>query len=204
MTVLIVDYGMGNLYSVSRALENLGAAVQISSDPSDIANVDRIILPGVGSFGSAMARLRERGWIDPIIRAVTDDRLPFLGICLGMQLLAERGREGADTEGLGLIRGCVVRLQPRVATERVPHVGWNNVRLRCDNPLFSGIAQESDFYFVHSYCMELEDNADCLADTDYCGGFAAAVHRENVFGVQFHPEKSAVTGELILKNFIQL
>ena len=204
MTVLVVDYGMGNLHSVSRALESLGAVVQVSSDPVAIANAERVVLPGVGSFAAAMSKLHERGWVEPLRRAAVDDHLPFLGICLGMQLLAERGVEGTEVEGLGLVAADVVRLEPRTSLERVPHVGWNDVKLLRDDPMFTGVAQGSDFYFVHSYRMKLREEGDCIAEAEYCGGFPVAVRRDNVVGVQFHPEKSSRVGMRVLQNFVTL
>lgn len=202
MTVLVVDYGVGNLHSVSRALENLGCSVNVSADPRAIRDAERVILPGVGSFAEAMSRLHSQGWVEPLRRAVKDEDVPILGICLGMQLLADRGFEVKEVEGLGLIPGKVVRLEPRDPNERVPHVGWNEVIQRGEDPLFAQVAQGADFYFVHSYRMVLDDDADTVAESDYCGGFPAAIRRRNVFGVQFHPEKSSHAGIRLLRNFV--
>lgn len=203
MTVLVVDYGVGNLHSVSRALENLGCNVNMSADPKSIQEAERIVLPGVGSFAEAMARLHEQGWVEPLRRAVKEENIPILGICLGMQLLADRGFEMKEVEGIGLIRGKVVRLEPRNSNERVPHAGWNEVTQRHEDPLFAQVPQGADFYFVHSYRVVLEDDADTLAESDYCGGFPAAIRRKNVFGVQFHPEKSSHAGLRLLRNFVE-
>jgi imidazole glycerol-phosphate synthase subunit HisH len=201
MTVLVVDYGVGNLHSVSRALENLGCSVNVSANPDDIRSAERIVLPGVGSFAEAMAKLNERGWVEPIRHAVRNEEIPILGICLGMQLLGDRGFEVREVEGLGLIPGKVVRLEPRDPSERIPHVGWNDVT-HADDPLFSAVPQNADFYFVHSYRIVLEDDGDCIGRSDYCGGFPAAIRRKNTFGVQFHPEKSSHAGIRLLRNFV--
>ncbi len=204
MKVLIIDYGIGNLHSVRRALENIGADVAVSDSPKELAAAARIILPGVGGFGAGMAQLEERGWVEPFRRAVVDDGVPCLGICLGMQLLADRGFEGEERPGLGVIPGDVIRLEPQSKDERVPHVGWNEVSQSSDSPLFSGIQSGTDFYFVHSYHLKARDERQVIGTTNYCGSFPAAVQRENVFGVQFHPEKSSHAGVRLLRNFLAL
>ncbi|HEV7232993.1 MAG TPA: imidazole glycerol phosphate synthase subunit HisH [Sphingorhabdus sp.] len=203
MTVLIVDYGMGNIASARRAVEECGGRVLVSADPADIKTADRIIVPGVGAFPLAMTRLREGGWVDALRTAVHDDGLPLLGICLGMQLLADEGDEVSKTEGLGLIAGRIERILPTDVSERVPHVGWNEVRHR-DNPLFAGIPSGADFYFVHSFRFVPARDDTILATTPYAGETVSAVGKGHVAGVQFHPEKSSRAGFRLLKNFLAL
>jgi len=202
VTILVVDYGVSNLLSVTRALENAGCVVRVSGDPDAISDAERIVLPGVGSFAEAMTQLHQRELVYPLRRAVIEGRVPLLGICLGMQLLADRGFEVREIGGLGFVRGKVVRLEPQGKSDRVPHVGWNEVALRRADQLFDHVKSGTDFYFAHSYQLVAEDEKDVLAVCDYCGGVTAAVRKENVFGVQFHPEKSAEAGAQILKNFL--
>lgn len=204
MTVLIVDYGMGNLGSVRRALEECGATALVSDDPDDLAHASAIVLPGVGAFADGMRALRARAWPAALAQAVHGDGLPLLGICLGMQLLATHGEEGAPTDGLGLVPGRVVRM---VAPddERIPHVGWNEVwptDSEAAGIMCAGIPPGSDFYFVHSYHFRPDDESDVAARTPYCGGVAAAVGRGKVWGTQFHPEKSSRAGFHLLRNFL--
>ena len=203
MTVLIVDYGMGNIASARRAIEECGGRVLVSEDPADINVADRIVVPGVGAFPQAMARLREGGWVDALRTAVHDDGLPLLGICLGMQLLADEGDEISKTQGLGLIPGRIERIVPTDASERVPHVGWNEVR-HPGGPLFDGIPSGADFYFVHSFRFVPADEDMILATTPYAGETVSAVGAVRVAGVQFHPEKSSRAGFRLLKNFLAL
>lgn len=203
MTVLIVDYGMGNIASARRAIEECGGRALVSADPSDIKAAERIVVPGVGAFPQAMARLREAGWVDALRAAVHDDGLPLLGICLGMQLLADESDEVSKTQGLGLISGRIERIVPADVSERVPHVGWNEVRHR-NGRLFDGIPSGADFYFVHSFRFApAKDNA-ILATTPYAGETVSAVGVGRVAGVQFHPEKSSRAGFRLLKNFLAL
>ncbi len=203
MTVLIVDYGMGNIASARRAIEECGGQVLVSNDPDDIRQVDRIVVPGVGAFPQAMARLREGGWVEALQAAVNDEGLPLLGVCLGMQLLADESVEGSATPGLGLISGRVERIVPTAPTERVPHVGWNEVNHN-DSGLFEAIPSGADFYFVHSYHFVPANSAAILATTPYAGEFVSAVSNGRVAGVQFHPEKSSRAGFRLLKNFLAL
>lgn len=203
MTVLIVDYGMGNLASAQRALEECGAKVRVSDDPRGLAGAERIVVPGVGAFAHAMRQLRGGGWVDPLRAAVLDDGIPVLGICLGMQLLAASGEEGGSETGLGLIPGSVRRLVPE-ADERVPHIGWNAVEPAAAAPLFVGIPSGTDFYFVHSYEFVPDDAVDIAATAPYCGSIVAAVARGHIAGVQFHPEKSSRAGFQLLRNFLAL
>jgi len=201
MTVVIVDYGMGNLASVQRALEECGAAAEVSDDPATLAQASHVVLPGVGAFGDAMARLATGGWIAPL-RQLAADGIPLLGICLGMQLLADYGEEGGAHDGLGLIPGRVVRLHPGDARERVPHVGWNEVSAQRADPLLESIAPRTDFYFVHSYHFVAVKAEHAVAHTPYCGEFVSVVRAGSVMGTQFHPEKSSRAGFRLLRNFL--
>lgn len=202
--VAIVDYGICNIDSVSRAVEELGGTPVVSEDPRQLSGATRLILPGVGAFPDGMRNLRARGWLEPLREQVFGRRLPTLGICLGMQLLATVGREVSETAGLDWIPGDVRRLEPKVAGERVPHIGWNEVLLDRDSPLFSGVPSGKDFYFVHSFHFQPTTEDDVVGRTPYCGGFVAAIQRENVFGVQFHLEKSQRPGFQVLRNFLTL
>lgn len=204
MKVIVIDYGMGNLGSVRRAFEECGADVLITDSPEDLKLSTHIVLPGVGAFPDGMQNLSERGWIPAIEEAVHQDGIPFLGICLGMQLLTGIGYEGGVTRGLNLVPGEVVLFEQTSAKERIPHVGWNEVASVSPNDLFEKIPNGSDFYFVHSYYMKPEDSSSILATTPYCGQFASVVQRGNVYGVQFHPEKSQRTGFQLIKNFLNL
>lgn len=197
----IIDYGMGNLRSVEKALERVGASPLILSRPEEAGRCRGFILPGVGAFSEAMHNLRERGWIEPIAEITAAGR-PFLGICLGLQLLFTRSEEGAGGTGLDLLPGRVVRLPAMAGI--IPHMGWNQLRFRGSHPLFSGIGEGSYVYFVHSYVAVPEDPAVIAAVTDYGGEFVSAVGRGKIYGLQFHPEKSQATGLKILKNFIRL
>jgi glutamine amidotransferase len=209
--IVIVDYGVGNLRSVQKALEHVGAPAVIRSDPAaiDPAVSDRpagIVLPGVGAFGDGMAELRRRGLVAPLRCWVAAGR-PLLGICLGMQLLFESSEEMGEHEGLGLLSGRVVRFPP--GDLKVPHVGWNQLRLagsssQGQHPLLAGVADGAYAYFVHSYYAEPAEPGDVLAMTDYGLSFAAIVGRGRVWGAQFHPEKSQEVGLQLLSNFWRL
>jgi glutamine amidotransferase len=193
----IIDYGMGNLRSVHKALERLGYAAVITSDPQEVDRARGIVLPGVGAFADAARRLTELGLDEVICRAVAAGR-PFLGICLGLQLLFEGSEENGWHEGLGIFPGRVRRLGPGL---KVPHMGWNQVEQVRPSPLFAGIPDGVPFYFVHSYFADPADPDLVLARTDYGQRFACAVGRGAVFGVQFHPEKSGRWGLKLLSNF---
>ncbi len=201
MRALIVDYEMGNLGSVKRSLEECGAEVIVSKDPKDLDSASHVVLPGVGAFHDGMANLKQYGWI-PTLKKAAKDRIPILGICLGMQLLAEKGYEGGEMQGLGFIPGEVKRLTPKMPGERIPHVGWNEVHQTKTSPLFEGITSGTDFYFVHSYYFFPVNKNHAIATTPYCGNFTSAVATENIFGIQFHPEKSSKPGFQLLKNFL--
>ena len=201
--VSIIDYGLCNLDSVARAVEECGGQPRVTDQEADVRAATHVVLPGVGSFTDAMRNIRAKS-LDRILgEHVREKQIPFLGVCLGMQLLASHGVEGGDTEGLGWIPGDVVRLEP-ASDDRIPHVGWNEVQVAGQSPLFRGIPQGKDFYFVHSYHFRCREAADRLAQTPYCGEFTSAVARGPVFGVQFHPEKSQRPGFQLLRNFLAL
>jgi imidazole glycerol-phosphate synthase subunit HisH len=203
MRVAIIDYGMGNLGSVGRAVAELGARADVVDTPAGLDHADRIILPGVGSFGDGMAHLEAGGWVDPIRRAVAG-HTPLLGICLGMHLLASWGREGGDRTGLDLIPGRVRRLDEFGCGERIPHAGWNAVTVGDQGGmLFAGIPSGTDFYFVHSYALDAAVPESVIATTDYGVPLTAAVASGHVLGTQFHPEKSSRAGFRLLKNFLE-
>jgi glutamine amidotransferase len=203
--VAIVDYGMCNLDSVRRAFEELGARAFVTDDPVGLERADRIVLPGVGAFPDAMRNLRARGLDDALAKQVLDGGAPFLGVCLGMQLLATVGHEVEQTDGLRWFDADVVRFTPSTPDERIPHIGWNEVDVApTGSPLFAGIPSRADFYFVHSFHVVCRHSADVLATTPYCGGFTSAIARDNVFATQFHPEKSQAHGLRLLRNFLEL
>lgn len=197
----VIDYGMGNVRSVLNALEYLGATAELVPDADAAGRADRLLLPGVGAFGSGMRRLAERGFTESLPELVAAGR-PLLGICLGMQLLAEAGSEHGETAGLGLIPGRVDRLE--VAPLRTPHVGWNELTIAAESPLLAGLPEDPTFYFVHSYEFRATDPAHVSASTDYGGAVTAVVEDGAVFGAQFHPEKSQSAGLTLLRNFIGL
>jgi imidazole glycerol-phosphate synthase subunit HisH len=204
LRVILVDSGLSNIDSAVRALEYCGAEPHVSRDASIIAKADRLILPGVGAFPAAMRRLSETGVLDSIQQYVHVAKRPLLGICLGMQLLAELGTEMEQCPGLGLVEGDILPLKARQSNDRVPHIGWNVVHDEGHCPLLKGIAEDSDFYFVHSYHFQTRKPELTLATTPSFGGFAAIVGRDGVFGTQFHPEKSQAAGFQLLKNFLAL
>lgn len=204
MAVLIIDYGMSNLGSIIRALEECDGDVIVSDNPNDLKFAERIILPGVGSFGDGMKNLSKKGWIGKIKKETLNNNIPLLDICLGMQLLANKGYEGGEYEGLGLIPGEVKKFQPDFKKERIPHIGWNEIHKVNSNKLLEDIADNSDFYFVHSYYFEVKNIENILAWTPYCGRFCSVVNSGNVYGTQFHPEKSIPAGFKLLKNFLNL
>lgn len=200
--IAIIDYGVGNLRSVQRALERAGAEAIITSDPIRIKMADGVVLPGVGAFGEAMEQLERRGLVLPIMQVISAGK-PFLGICLGMQLLFQESEELGHHSGLGVFKGRVKRF-PEVPGYKVPHVGWNQLHIRQDNPLLADIPDGSFVYFVHSYYVEPIRPEIVVATTDYIIEYASVVARGNVYGVQFHPEKSQDVGAVILENFVML
>ncbi|TAL02800.1 MAG: imidazole glycerol phosphate synthase subunit HisH [Rhodospirillaceae bacterium] len=203
-TVAIIDYGRGNVRSVANALEYCGADTIVTADPRAIDDASHIVLPGVGAFGDAMAALQSRGLPEILHRQVFDKRKPFLGICLGMQLLADRGLEHGEHAGLGWIKGEVVRLEPGADALKIPHMGWNDVVVKSVHPLFAGVRPEAlTFYFVHSYHFRAGQSDTVLATCDYGGPFTAAVAKDNMVATQFHPEKSQDSGIELLENFVK-
>jgi glutamine amidotransferase len=201
--VFIVDYNLNNLRSLCRAVEVSGGDPCVVSHPRELKDPTHLIIPGVGNFAKAMELLESEGW-PAAFRDLAAAKTAILGICLGMQLLAGQGTEGGVTKGLDLIGGTIKRLEPQADEERVPHVGWNEVAIQQESPLFSGIPDRTDFYFVHSYAFFPDDAGAALASTAHCGGFVAAVRRDNVYGVQFHPEKSSHLGLRLIRNFIEM
>ena len=198
----IIDYRAGNLTSVRLAFEAIGESVRVSSDAAEIAAAGRLVFPGVGAAGSAMENLRALG-IANAIRSAVAAGTPFLGICLGTQILFERSEEDGGTECLGILKGEVKRFVPRSHAEKVPEMGWNQARIAREHPVFGGIADGTDFYFVHSYYPAPADREDVVAETEYCGArFASSVGRGNLVATQFHPEKSGEAGLRLLRNFV--
>lgn len=204
MSVAIIDYGMSNLGSIHQAIEECGGSVYVATKPSELKNASHIILPGVGAFGDGMANLTSQHWIEALKEAVLQDRTPLLGICLGMQLLATTGFEGGTNKGINFITGEVKKFIPQNLQERIPHVGWNEVHSKIQSPLLNGIPEGTDFYFVHSYHFITRNESDIIATTPYCGTFNSVISHENIYGVQFHPEKSQRPGFQLLKNFLNL
>ncbi|MEW5791444.1 MAG: imidazole glycerol phosphate synthase subunit HisH [Pseudomonadota bacterium] len=202
----IVDYGMGNLRSVAKAVEHLGGRPLVTSDPTELARADRVIFPGVGAFGDCLAALDERGLREAVVHAARNK--PFFGICLGMQLLMESSEEHGLHEGLGLLPGRVLAFpEEALAGHRgqrlkVPHMGWNEVQQVMPHPMWRGISQDARFYFVHSYYVEPASPELIAAFTPYGFSFTSAIARDNIFAVQFHPEKSQRAGLTLLGNFL--
>jgi len=203
MAIGIINYGMGNLASIQNAFESLGAVTFLVETPEMLSSAERIILPGVGAFAAAMKHLEEEQWIPAIEHAVQTQQRPLLGICLGMQILLSSGEEGGPCTGLDFIPGEVKHLSLRDQSLRLPHMGWNEVDYTSESPLFKDIPDQSDFYFVHSYAVSPTNNEDVIARTQYGDDFVVAIRRENVFGVQFHPEKSSIPGRKLLQNFLE-
>lgn len=201
--IAIIDYQMGNLRSVQKGFEKVGHSATITSDPAEVAAADKVVLPGVGAFPDAIAELRRRNFVQPI-RDVIASGKPFLGICLGMQLLFDRGYEGGEFEGLGVLRGKCVRFEGLPPELKVPHMGWNRGRFLQPAPHLKGLADGTFFYFVHSYYCVADDPEVVAIECDYGHPFCAAVWRDNLFATQFHPEKSQAEGLKILRNFAEL
>ena len=200
--VAIIDYDAGNIKSVEKALLYLGEEAVITRDRDAILRADRVILPGVGAFGDAMDKLRTYG-LDKVIQEVVGQNTPFLGICLGLQLLFESSEESEGVEGLGILKGKVVRL-PEESDLKIPHIGWNSLKYPNPGRLFTGIAEDSYVYFVHSYYLQAKDPSIVTATTEYGTLIHASVEQGNVFVCQFHPEKSSEVGMQILKNFLTI
>jgi imidazole glycerol-phosphate synthase subunit HisH len=202
--VAVVDYGVSNLDSVVRAIEECGGTPIVASDPAALGEAASIVLPGVGAFAVGMTNLRHRGLDEALDELVRDHGIPLLGLCLGMHLLATRGSEGGESAGLGWIEGEIAHLVPQEPGERVPHIGWNEVVVERDSPLLAVDEPAHDYYFVHSYHFRPAVDADVVASTPFCGGFVSVVGRDNVYGVQFHPEKSSRAGFALLRGFLSL
>ncbi|MBA5686099.1 imidazole glycerol phosphate synthase subunit HisH [Rugamonas apoptosis] len=200
--VCILDYGSGNVKSVYNLFAALATDVVVSNEVADIEAASHIVLPGVGAFAAAMRRIHERLPLDVLERVVRQQGRPFLGICVGMQVLADVGHEFGETPGLGWIGGNVRRLE--AGDLPLPHVGWNNIDVVRPSPLLAGLEQAPDFYYVHSFMFDVAQPGQVLATSDYGGTFCAAVGRDNVYGVQFHPEKSQRAGMRLAKNFLAL
>ncbi|MHB1295920.1 MAG: imidazole glycerol phosphate synthase subunit HisH [Anaerolineae bacterium] len=196
----IVDFGIGNLRNVERAFRRLGVAAQVTNAPEDIRRATAVVLPGVAAFGDSIANVRALGLEDPIVGAIRDG-LPFLGICVGLQLLFETSEEMGEHRGLGVLPGRVRRFPADLC---VPHMGWNQIHQTQPSPLWAGLPDDSYAYFVHSYYVDPEDASVIAAATDYGSDFTSAIRRGNLFGIQFHPEKSQDVGERILRNFATL
>jgi len=202
--VIIIDYGMGNLNSVKKMMERLKVDCIISSKREDITGSRKIILPGVGHFGKAMFNLKRLNLIDALNEAVLVERKPVLGICLGMQLMTRRSVEG-DSEGLGWIDAEMVKFDVTDKIKyKIPHVGWNQILIKKNSRLMNDVFEKSEFYFTHSFQLKINDRADVLNETEYDGIFPSALEKDNIFGVQYHPEKSRDAGAQLLKNFIEL
>jgi glutamine amidotransferase len=201
--VAIVDYGAGNLRSVSKALERSGLRVEVCGDPSSLREADGVVLPGVGAFADAATSLRARGLDEAITEAIEMGR-PYLGLCLGLQLLFEESDEHGSNPGFGLLPGRIERFGERNGDGRVlrvPHIGWNSVRFQGSHPMLKGLPREDCFYFVHSYRAVPRDPSQVVGTTDYGGDFAAAVAKDSAFAVQFHPEKSQSSGKRLLDAY---
>jgi glutamine amidotransferase len=203
MTLGIINYGMGNLMSVSNAFASLGASPRILEDPAGLRQVDRIVLPGVGAFGDGMANLRAGGWIPVLEEVVLGEKKLFLGLCLGMQLLADQGTEHGQCTGLGWIPGVVRRLVPSDASIRVPHMGWNDLEIIKATGLYRGVI-EPVCYFVHSYIFDPKDPSVVSARCTHGEEFTASLETQNIFATQYHPEKSQKSGLAVLRNFLSL
>ena len=200
--IAIIDYDAGNIKSVEKVLQHLGQEAVITKDRDVILSSDKVILPGVGSFGDAMGKLRKYK-LDQVIYDVVDKKIPFLGICLGLQLLFERSDETPGVEGLGILKGEILRI-PDQPGLKIPHMGWNSLKYPNEGRLFRGIPEDSYVYFVHSYYLKAEDESIVTATTEYSTLIHASVESGNVFACQFHPEKSSDVGIQILKNFVEL
>ena len=200
--IAIIDYDMGNLRSVQKGFERVGHQALVTSNPADVLAADKVVLPGVGAFADAIAALRERRLAEPVSESIATGK-PFLGICLGLQLLFETSYENGEHRGLGILPGNIVRFDlPQ--DYKVPHMGWNQLSFSRPSPLFNGVGEGEHFYFVHSYYVEPADRQLVAAEADYGGRFCASVWKENLYACQFHPEKSQHAGLQVLRNFADL
>ena len=200
--IAIIDYDAGNIKSVEKALKTLGQEVVVTRDADAILSADKVILPGVGAFGDAMGKLHDYGLVE-VIHKVVEKNTPFLGICLGLQLMFESSEETPGVEGLGILKGKIVKI-PENGDLKIPHMGWNSLHFQNDGRLFANLPQDSYVYFVHSYYLQAQEESIVKATTDYSTCIHASVEKDNVFACQFHPEKSSDVGLTILKNFCTL
>ncbi len=205
--IAIIDYEMGNLHSVQKGFEKIGANAFIATKPEEIKEADKIVLPGVGAFRDAISTLRDKGFVEPIKEFIESDK-PFLGICLGLQMLFDVGYEDGEWEGMGVIPGKVVKFdfsgRPDENDLKIPHMGWNRLMITPGNPLYNGLDNESFVYFVHSYYVVPNDENVIATTTDHGINFVSSIRRNNLFATQFHPEKSQALGLKILENFSKL
>lgn len=200
--IAIVNYGIGNLDSVARAFQKVGAETVITTAPAELERAEGIVLPGVGSFDQAMNTLRECELLSVLDRRVMREGTPVLGICLGMQMFSRRSEEGV-TDGLGWIDGATLRFTLDTSQFKIPHLGWNDIQRLRDSVLFRDVREDAPFYFAHSYHVVCRDNGDVLARTEYGVSFVSAIERGNIFGTQFHPEKSHANGLCVIHNFVE-
>jgi|LWDU01.1.fsa_nt_gi imidazole glycerol-phosphate synthase subunit HisH len=202
--IVIVDYGMGNIHSVVKKIKHFSDNIIVSADPIEILKSDKVILVGVGHFRKAMENLQRFKLIDVLNQVAFDQKKPILGICLGMQLMGVKSEEG-NVNGLGWINADVKKIKVEdTIKHKVPHMGWNEITIKKESILMKGIADNSEFYFAHSYYMEVFDSGSILNETDYSFRFVTAIEQENIFGVQYHPEKSHDIGEILLSNFVKM
>ena len=204
MNIGIIDCRLGNIHSISKCIINLGFKNDIIKKPEDLIDCNKIIFPGVGSFSKAMEIITNDGWIPYLNKKIIEEKTKFLGICLGMQILADEGLEIKKCNGLGFISGSVISLDELGCKETIPHIGWNNVEIKRKNVLFDNIVNNSDFYFNHSFAMKCNDESNIIGTTDHQINVVASINKGNIFGTQFHPEKSFSAGQKILKNFLEL
>lgn len=202
--ISIINYGMGNLFSVAKKVNQLGVEYEIISTPQEILNAKKIILPGVGHFGKAIENLKELKLIEPLNEVVLNKKIPVLGICLGMQLMAKSSEEG-NIHGLGWFDAEVVKIKVTDPIKyKIPHIGWNSIKNEKNSFLMNGIPDESEFYFVHAYHVKCNDLSDVLNTTIYESNLVSAIQKENIFGVQYHPEKSHEIGKKLIRNFTEI
>ena len=203
--IVVVDYGMGNIHSIVKKIKHLGGDVFVSSNSDEILKSDKIILSGVGHFKQAMNNLRKSKLIDTLNQAALVQKKPILGICLGMQLMGIKSEEGGDIEGLSWINANVKRIKVSDTIKyKVPHMGWNEINIRKESILMNGVDDKSEFYFAHSYYMDVHESDLILNETEYFSRFVSAIESQNIFGVQYHPEKSHEAGDIILSNFVNI
>jgi len=203
--IVVVDYGMGNIHSIVKKIKHLGGDVFVSSNSDEILKSDKIILSGVGHFKQAMNNLRKSKLIDTLNQAALVQKKPILGICLGMQLMGIKSEEGGDIEGLSWINANVKRIKVSDTIKyKVPHMGWNEINIRKESPLMNGVGDKSEFYFSHSYYMDVHEPDLILNETEYFSRFVSAIESQNIFGVQYHPEKSHEAGDIILSNYVNM